>query len=436
MDKNSLNTMLHDYLQGKLSPAEIKHIEKILKEKPELNKDLKNIRDYYNTLSMLDPVKAPDDFLDKVHSKISTKSSLLSKIFSPKWLSAEVAGLALSIGLVILIVNPFNFKEAPIIEYDEVPKPDLREYSVSGDERAYSKDPEKTLDEEIRAENQIVKKSNKQVKRSKATKAKPKRIDSFSAGAGLTAEITSEKPSAPLVSNQIVQEELNEENVAEKEYLSEPEEVSASIKRQQLIESATPAIVEGAKVIVATTTSSEDEVKQPKSEIERDRKKKDRKSNKIGSYLEPREEKLRELKKKIEELHESRNEQKEMKTKSSSAPMSSNKYYERQAADFDMQEQTDNIEEELQLLDDTVEKVASTKDISNDDITFMIRSNLNKFKNTVLVIDRNEKIFIITMQKDDYKTFEKWLKVKFDNSFKIKDKDFEDKVVSFKLIFE
>lgn len=85
---------------------------------------------------------------------------------------------------------------------------------------------------------------------------------------------------------------------------------------------------------------------------------------------------------------------------------------------------------------DTIEKVENVKNVSQDDVTFMIRRNLNTYKNTVLVIDKVDKIFIITMQDKDYKKFEKWLEIKFGKTFKIKEKSKKKDTMSFKLLFD
>lgn len=83
------------------------------------------MRSYYHAIGTLKPVKAPHNFLDKIHGRIEAPSPLaqvLKKLFYPFHIKIpiELAGVVLTAVLLILIYNPFSSKKIPPVDFDEL----------------------------------------------------------------------------------------------------------------------------------------------------------------------------------------------------------------------------------------------------------------------------------------------------------------------------
>lgn len=419
MNNNTLNTLLHDYVQGKLSAEEVELVKKHLHNNPELNKDIEDIKSYYNNLKLLEPVKAPDDFLDKVHERINGNVPLIKKIFSAQWLKAEFMGLAFSVLLVVIIINPFKYTDAPTITYDEVPRPNISNTAIE----------EKVIEIEEEKKQSIPKKKAKPTKpnnniskiknRAKARKKVDlKVLDTIDAD--LIKMKSEPKASSPKV-NMIYEE--SHEVLDDKTILKQLQSLEKTEKMLSVEQMPSTAPIQLNKVQKAESNYNSEQAKEimnfkvdedseppakekVKRKAKRSAQKREKDSNKIGSYLAPREKKARELKEKLEELER----EKQIEAKSYKSKAYNEQY-------------------------DTIEEVEKVDDISKDDITYMIRRNLNTFKNTVLVIDRKDKVFMITMQLKDFERFKSWLSVKFKDDFKILDDSIQKDKITFKLEF-
>lgn len=419
MNESSLKTMLHDYVQGKLSAEEVKIVQKILKQNPNLNNELFKIKEYYSNLSLLEPQLAPDDFLEKVHSKINAPLPFYKKLISPKWLSAEAAGLIVSIALVILVVNPFNFKDSPTIEYDDIPKPVPSQSEIQIDEPKFQdKDkPKKTI-----AKKKKFKVIKKQISKPSFERKTTKQTKAISSSAlkGKDSPETKDYTTHEKVleeTKEIEEQEIPSvaliENSQDKSYDGAEEEIitkdQASTYSQAAGNTSAFNKLEEMKRVEKVEAAPVDDKEEKEKRERRKEKKKEKDSNKIGSYLAPREKKVRELQKKLEELKVAKKSQSVEKEKSSN--MQKNNY-------------------------DTIEQIEDASTVSKDDISFMIRRGLGNYQNTLLIIDKADKRFAITMQEKDFSSFQKWLEVKFGKSFEIKDKSSKKQKVSFKLIID
>lgn len=430
MNDSSLKTMLHDYVQGKLSGEEAELVKKMLSNNPQIQKDLEEIKEYYNTLGLLTPITAPDDFLKKVHNKIELKESFFKKVFSKRWISAELAGLAVSVILIIMVVNPFKMDQAPTITYDEVKTPDINKYSVS---KSSSKEP--TVDSiEVmpKAKKKTVSKALSKIKSRPAPKIlKPK----------MATTVEVEETAAPTLA--IKQEEALAYD--QEEMVLEKREMESIVTSQ-----AQPVVKEDAFEDVETekhldfdagSVSNEDDKKNIREKKTKKAKSKRRKkSQKIGDYLAPREEKVREIQEKLKELEVAKQEVEKATANMSKGPSASSS--KGSVASVEMKMMESSVRERLKELNgddsynyDTVEKVEDTESLLKDDLSWMIRKNLNTYENTVLMMDKSEKIFLITMDNKDYKSFEKWLKTKFNDQYTIKDSSIKKEKISFRLEF-
>lgn len=125
MDNNKIKEMLPDYVQGLLSEEDSLAVKEQLEKSEPLRKEYEELRSYYHAIGTLKPVKAPHNFLDKIHSRIEAPSPLaqvLKKLFYPFHIKIpiELAGVVLTAVLLILIYNPFSSKKIPPVDFDKL----------------------------------------------------------------------------------------------------------------------------------------------------------------------------------------------------------------------------------------------------------------------------------------------------------------------------
>lgn len=125
MDNNIIKEMLPDYVQGLLSEEDSLAVKEQLEKSEPLRKEYEELRSYYHAIGTLKPVKAPHNFLDKIHSRIEAPSPLaqvLKKLFYPFHIKIpiELAGVVLTAVLLIFIYNPFSSKKIPPVDFDEL----------------------------------------------------------------------------------------------------------------------------------------------------------------------------------------------------------------------------------------------------------------------------------------------------------------------------
>ncbi len=115
MDFEKILELLPDYAQGTLSGAEEAAVRQAVAQSESLRTELAKLKAYYEAAGDLEEVKAPGDFVSKVNAKIDARKGLLGRVLLPVWpkVPLELAGLAVTIVLVIIVFNPFTLRNVP-----------------------------------------------------------------------------------------------------------------------------------------------------------------------------------------------------------------------------------------------------------------------------------------------------------------------------------
>jgi len=115
MDYEKIHELLPDYARGRLSPAEADQVRLAVEGSESLRREKESLQAYYKALSTQAPVRAPGDFLVKVNAKIDARQGLLARVLLPVWpkVPLELAGLAVTVVLVIVLFNPFTLRNVP-----------------------------------------------------------------------------------------------------------------------------------------------------------------------------------------------------------------------------------------------------------------------------------------------------------------------------------
>ena len=103
MDARKAAELLDEYLRNELSPEEHAEIERLLEEDADLRRKRDQLRSYFEAIESLPSIQASDSFLEEVHRKAKRRR------FFPA-LPLEIVGVAVTVGFLILIVNPFSPK--------------------------------------------------------------------------------------------------------------------------------------------------------------------------------------------------------------------------------------------------------------------------------------------------------------------------------------
>lgn len=109
--------LLCDYAEGLLAPAAHREAEGHLAACADCRRELAAVRGYFREMKSLEPMKAPDRFLTKVHGRIAQDSPwrrLLAALSSPRLLPVPLAGLAvLLMGVYFFWLSPQLAEQAP-----------------------------------------------------------------------------------------------------------------------------------------------------------------------------------------------------------------------------------------------------------------------------------------------------------------------------------
>ena len=110
MNVNDFDKYISSYLDGELRPSEIEKFEKLLNDSNECKQKLKDYKKMLSELSNLEILKTSDDFLDRLHQKISDskiiKPNTEQTIFGYNYVA--ISGIAASIGLLIFSISIFT----------------------------------------------------------------------------------------------------------------------------------------------------------------------------------------------------------------------------------------------------------------------------------------------------------------------------------------
>jgi hypothetical protein len=110
MNDRELLQLLPDYVAGRVDSQLGRLIEERCAASEELRSALEAARRYTDALGAIEEVRAPDDFLDKVHRRIEEPSGMLRRLFTPirRRLPVELAGVLVTALLVLFLFNPFS----------------------------------------------------------------------------------------------------------------------------------------------------------------------------------------------------------------------------------------------------------------------------------------------------------------------------------------
>jgi hypothetical protein len=110
MNDRELLQLLPDYVAGRVDSQLGRLIEERCAASEELRGALETARRYTDALGAIEEVRAPDDFLDKVHRRIEEPSGMLRRLFTPirRRLPVELAGVLVTALLVLFLFNPFS----------------------------------------------------------------------------------------------------------------------------------------------------------------------------------------------------------------------------------------------------------------------------------------------------------------------------------------
>ncbi len=156
--------LLANHVRGLLSENEARKVEELLESSEALRNEYESIKAYYEAIGSLKPLKASPDFLDKVHARIDRQgwAARLADMLMhplPVKLPIELAGLAVTIILVVLIVDPFRWIGTPpgreprhtvtdkLREAPPVPQPQIekRDESKKQEDITFSKEKPETM---------------------------------------------------------------------------------------------------------------------------------------------------------------------------------------------------------------------------------------------------------------------------------------------------
>lgn len=126
MINEHVSSLLADYIDGLLSPAEAEAVKKHLARCPDCREEHRFLKSYMKKAADFPSVPVPDDFLEKIHARIDAPapSGMIRRLFLPLKvkLPLEAAGaLALTV-LAVFIFRPFDERkleyhaEAPALE--------------------------------------------------------------------------------------------------------------------------------------------------------------------------------------------------------------------------------------------------------------------------------------------------------------------------------
>jgi hypothetical protein len=138
MDCASILELLSEYIDGTLDVQTRTAVEKHIAVCKNCEQEVVSLRAIVDELGALEPVKAPEDFLEKIHERLETHSGfnkILRKLFVPFHIKIplELAAAATLIILVVLVLNiqqpEIQMTKIPIgtpsQRLDEKPKTDL-----------------------------------------------------------------------------------------------------------------------------------------------------------------------------------------------------------------------------------------------------------------------------------------------------------------------
>ncbi len=118
MECRKITTLIPDYADGLLGPAEAARVEAHLKKCRSCAAGLEDYRAYAGRMRGLARMKAPDGFMKELHERLGSapqKRGFIERIFFPLKikLPLEAAGLAAACVVMVIFFDPFGFRRSP-----------------------------------------------------------------------------------------------------------------------------------------------------------------------------------------------------------------------------------------------------------------------------------------------------------------------------------
>lgn len=113
MSAENIRDLLPDYVRGRLDQQKTKMVEVELERSESLRHRCEELRRYYDALDALEPARASDEFMDKLHARMD-EPPLMQRLFRVMFLPLgiklpiEIVGVAATALLVVLLYNPFS----------------------------------------------------------------------------------------------------------------------------------------------------------------------------------------------------------------------------------------------------------------------------------------------------------------------------------------
>lgn len=123
MECAAIQELLSEYIDGTLDSKAKEAVEKHISTCENCNQELASLSAVVEELGSLDQVKAPADFLEKIHERMAPRSGfnkILRKLFVPYGIKIPLE-LAAAATVAILVVLVFNIQQ-PEIQMMQIPK--------------------------------------------------------------------------------------------------------------------------------------------------------------------------------------------------------------------------------------------------------------------------------------------------------------------------
>ena len=117
MECRKIRELLSLYVEGALEEEEERKVREHLSTCPACREELLRWESYFHTMNALEKVKAPKDFIYKLHTRLR-KPSLWERLFSPLHikLPLEVVGVAAMVFIFLHILQPLSTRDKHVAQ--------------------------------------------------------------------------------------------------------------------------------------------------------------------------------------------------------------------------------------------------------------------------------------------------------------------------------
>ena len=117
MECKKVKELLSLYVEGALEEEEERKVKEHLSTCPACREELLRWKSYFQTMNALEKVKAPEDFIYKLHTRLR-KPRVWERLFSPLHikLPLEVVGVAAMVFIVLHILQPLFMRDKHVAQ--------------------------------------------------------------------------------------------------------------------------------------------------------------------------------------------------------------------------------------------------------------------------------------------------------------------------------